>query len=328
MNNVTAEQIQQAKQLDLLTYLQSREPDNIRLVGREYRLRDHDSLTVSNGKFHWHSQGIGGSNCIDYLVKVRGYCFVEAVQSLVGANSFGVSDVTANAFTANAVPASVPPIHLTEQDKQNAKDIQNAQDTKDTKEQKPPAAQERKQRVFVLPARNVNNDGVIAYLKWRGIALRIINACIERGQLYEDARHNCVFVGFDGGGIPRYAALRGTYGDFKGEVYGSDKRFSFLLPPVNLKSPIIAVFESAVDALAHATLRPEFSGCRLSLGGVSLTALAQFLTFHGNINYIYVCTDNDETGDACAERIARLHKRIRALREKPPIGKDWADCLR
>jgi hypothetical protein len=281
MNNVTTEQIQQAKQVDLLGYLQSREPDNIHKVGSEYRLRDHDSLTISNGRFHWHSRGIGGSNAIDYLTKVRGFGFVEAVQSLVGVSVPAYSTV-----------------------------------------------QECKPRAFVLPDCNGDNERAIAYLQGRGIALPLIQDCIRRGALYEDTRHNCVFVGFDDSGTPRYAALRGTVGDFKHDVAGSDKRHNFLLPPVNTNTPIVAVFESAIDSLAHATLRSEFDGYRLSLGGVALSALVQFLTLHGEVGYVDVCTDNDEAGDACAAQIAGLKKRVRSMRCKPPRGKDWADCLR
>jgi hypothetical protein len=84
MNYVSPRQIQAAKSVPLLDFLMSTEPENIHKVGREYRLRDHDSLTVSNGKFHWHSCSIGGSNAIDYLTKVRGFSFVEAVQRIIG----------------------------------------------------------------------------------------------------------------------------------------------------------------------------------------------------------------------------------------------------
>jgi hypothetical protein len=141
-------------------------------------------------------------------------------------------------------------------------------------------------------------------------------------------RHNCVFVGFDDRCTPRCAALLGTVGDFKCDAPGSDKWFGFLLPPVNLQTPIIAVFESAIDSLAHATLRPEIGGYRLSLGGIGLAALTQFLAYHGEVEYAEVCTDNDEAGNACAAQIAGLKKRVRAMRSKPPQGKDWTDCLR
>jgi hypothetical protein len=35
---------------------------------------------------------------------------------------------------------------------------------------------------------------------------------------------NAVFVGMDTDKTPRYATVRGTRGDFKGDVTGSDKR--------------------------------------------------------------------------------------------------------
>jgi hypothetical protein len=280
MNNVTAEQIKQAKDIDILAYLLAHEPHNIKRVGREYRLKDHDSLTISNGWFHWHSRGVGGSNVIDYLTKVRGYGFVEAMRSLVGVS----------------VPACS-------------------------------AVQEGKPRTFILPACNHNNDKVIAYLRKRGIALSVIQDCIRRGSLYEDTRHNCVFVGFDEGGKPRYAALRGTYGDFKRDAAGSDKRFNFLLSTVNPHSYALAVFESPIDALSHQTLCPEFNDYRLSLGGVALAALERFLTTHSHVCQVFAGTDNDEAGEQAAARIAALPN-IDVLRLKPPKGKDWADAAR
>ena len=56
----TEEQIKTAKSIDLLTYLQTYEPDNLRRAGKEYCLAEHDSLKISNGKWFWHSRGFGG----------------------------------------------------------------------------------------------------------------------------------------------------------------------------------------------------------------------------------------------------------------------------
>ncbi len=63
----------------------------------------------------------------------------------------------------------------------------------------------------------------------------MIRGFIDAGLLYEDAEHhNCVFVGRDGGGKPRFANKRGTYDrdgpGFKGDVPGSDKTVAFRLP--------------------------------------------------------------------------------------------------
>lgn len=82
----TPEDIQQAKQLDLLTYLQIYEPDQlVKVSGDTYCTRDHDSLKISNGKWHWFSRQTGGKTALDYLVKVKGYSFMEAMEIIHGA---------------------------------------------------------------------------------------------------------------------------------------------------------------------------------------------------------------------------------------------------
>ena len=77
--------IEQARQIDLLSYLQRYEPSNLkRVAGNVYCTKDHDSLKISNGKWYWWSRGFGGFSALDYLIKVREYSFVEAVQTLTG----------------------------------------------------------------------------------------------------------------------------------------------------------------------------------------------------------------------------------------------------
>ena len=77
--------IEQARQIDLLSYLQRYEPSNLkRVAGNVYCTREHDSLKISNGKWYWWSRGIGGYSALDYLMKVRELGFVEAVQTLTG----------------------------------------------------------------------------------------------------------------------------------------------------------------------------------------------------------------------------------------------------
>ena len=83
MSSVTKEQIARAKEWDLLSYLQTYEPQEIKRSGpNEYCTRTHDSLKISNGKWCWNSQGIGGRTALDYLIKVRGVAFTDAVETL------------------------------------------------------------------------------------------------------------------------------------------------------------------------------------------------------------------------------------------------------
>ena len=284
MSGVNREQIESAKKVDILDYILKYEPDNIRRIGNAHYLKDHESFEISNGLWNWHSHGIGGKNVVDYLIKIRGFSFVDAVSHLTG------DKVTHTYVTPNTRP---PP------------------------ERNP----------FTLPPRNKDNNQVIAYLQNRGIDKQLISDCIRRGSLYESAQwHNAVFVGRDENGKARYASLRGTTGDFKRDAYGSDKRFGFLLPPKDKNSDTVATFESAVDALSHQSLCPDFDGWRLSLGSTALIALTNFLELHKNVISVLACTDNDDAGNCVAKKMAKLPI-IQTIRILPHAGKDWNDAL-
>ena len=80
--------IEQARQMDLLSYLRAYEPSNlVRVAGNVYCTREHDSLKISNGKWYWWSRGFGGVSALDYLIKVKDYGFVEAVEALTGVST-------------------------------------------------------------------------------------------------------------------------------------------------------------------------------------------------------------------------------------------------
>lgn len=85
MPYVTPEQIEQAKRMDLLTYLQTYEPQElVHFSGDVYTTRTHDSLKISNGKWCWWSRGIGGRSALDYLIKVRGMSLPKGVLQING----------------------------------------------------------------------------------------------------------------------------------------------------------------------------------------------------------------------------------------------------
>lgn len=85
MPYVSPEDILQAKQMDLLTYLQNYEPNElVRVSENTYCTREHDSLKISNGKWNWFSRGFGGKTALDYLVRVKGYSFIQAVETILG----------------------------------------------------------------------------------------------------------------------------------------------------------------------------------------------------------------------------------------------------
>ena len=98
------EQIARAREMDLLTYLQRYEPDElIHDGGGSYRTHTHDSLKISNGLWCWWSHGIGGRTALDYLTQVRGLDFTEAVGRILrGRPNFFPGTVTLPSGTCSA----------------------------------------------------------------------------------------------------------------------------------------------------------------------------------------------------------------------------------
>ena len=192
----------------------------------------------------------------------------------------------------------------------------------------------------------MNNRRVFAYLLKRGISRGVIEACVRAGILYESADyHNAVFVGKDECGTARYAFLRGTYTKgkpFKAEVSGSNKRFCFFLPPKG-ESKKLAVYEAAIETMAHLSLEKTVDKYRLSLGGISApkegetaysfkkpAALESFLARHPEIEEIELCTNNDYAGRWAAEHIEKAYqgkyRMVKNLPEKE--GCDYADLTK
>ncbi len=211
MPYIAPESIREARQVDLLTYLQNTSPEElVKVSGDTYCTREHDSLKISNGVWHWFSRGIGGRNALEYLIKVQNYSFIDAVEAVLG-----------RAAVMPSVPYTSAP---------------------------------KPEHQFQMPSLNSTTTTAKRYLLNRGIDKEIIDYCVTNRLVLETKQyHNALFAGYDENGRMRYGALRGTLGDFKGEVSGSDKHYSFLLAD-KLAAESVHLFESAIDAMSYATL--------------------------------------------------------------------------
>ena len=194
---------------------------------------------------------------------------------------------------------------------------------------------------FSLPERNESSDKVVAYLLRRGIDSEIIDYCIKNDFLYETKQyHDAAFVGYDREGTPRCVSLRAIRKNFKSEVGGSDKRYSFSIPG-KTDSTTVHLFESAIDALSYATLlkmtgREWRKDTLLSLGGVYLSlrgfrlplALRHYLSDHPGTKTLLLHLDNDEVGRGAASGIiSMLGDKYRVIDSPAPTGKDVNDYL-
>ena len=298
MPYITPEAILEAKQVDLLTYLQSTAPDElVRVSGNTYCTREHDSLKISNGMWHWFSRGIGGKNALDYLIKVQNYSFIDAVEAITGR------------------AAAMPSVSH--------------------------APQSKPEHRLLMPELNDNTTKAEQYLLRRGIDREIIDYCLSKRLMFETKDyHNVVFAGYDEAGKMRYAALRGTIGNFKGEITGSDKHYSFLLAD-RPDAENVHLFESAIDAMSYATLlkrtgRNWQKDPLLSLAGVYKTkrenvvpvALERYLANHPQTETLLLHLDSDEVGRGATEGImGGLKDKYRIIDSPAPDAKDVNEYL-
>ena len=287
--------IERAKNTDMIALLESEEGFSFKSTygEREFKCIEHNSLVINGNRrrWYWNSRQVGGNNAIDYLVKIRGMNFRDAVLHLVGDR-----EQTAYMPIRKAV-------------------------TEKVSVSKPVRFVLPEQAHFPDGRRNYSN--IIAYLnKGRGIDMNIINTLIASGQIYQGVQYNGLhIVGYNDEGMAfyrfndnrdwvdyrlqtlrasptatdtyqaeavsskyvdnillkdntkifknnlvvstgknaqgeiSYAAFRiaSTNYRFRGEVAGSDKASGFLIESEGMND-CVYVFESFIDAMSHANL--------------------------------------------------------------------------
>ena len=181
---------------------------------------------------------------------------------------------------------------------------------------------------FRLPLRNVTNANILNYLtQERKLSPSLVNFFIAAGGIYEDAaHHNVVFVGRDADGHPRYASSRGIREKFRQDAAGAEKAFGFAHRGTDKQ---LLVFEAPIDLLSFIELFPKNwqQHNYLSLGGVSVKALRQFLSERPDMERVFLCLDADKAGEDACKRLAALLPDTVSVTRIQPCMKDWNDVL-
>lgn len=294
MSSVSKEQIAAAKKVDILDYLERYEPKNLKKVGNRHILRDHDSFVISNGKWCWNSQKIGcnTATALNYLIKARGYSFVDAVRELTSGEVF----IEPNASKAKPPPERKP-FSL------------------------PPRNRDNLRVIAYLQSRGIDRQLILAAIG-RGLLYEssVFHNCVFVGR---DERGKARFAALRG---TMSGFIRDEDGSAKSYGFRLPPDFGRQGEMTN-QCHSVAVFEAPIDALSHATLCPHAKCYRLSLGGTALVALTRFLERHPEVEKIDVCTDNDEAGNLAAARIAAEFPNHGITRSLPPCGKDFNESL-
>ena len=301
MPGVTAEQIEQAKRWDLLSYLQVHEPQELKRSGpQEYRTVTHDSLVISNGKWHWCSRGFGGTTALDYLIKVHDMPFMEAVQTLC--------DGRAASFLSQPVKKPmVPP-----------------------KPFEPPEPNGDNRRVIAyLRSRGIDPEIISLCIQARILyESRKYHNCVFVGQ---DKAGTARFVCMRGtiGDFKQDVESSDKQYNFCLPSCTPSSRFIAVF-----ESPIDALSYATLRKMeTDAWDRYHY----LSLGGTSPLALLQYLKDHPEADHVYMCLDNDKAGlDGMAKIISTiyadetLNARVKMITAEPPpreYGKDYNQML-
>ena len=267
----------------------------LKRIGRYYTTREMDSIRIKDRR-SWkrYSNGTGG-DAITFLQEFEGKNFREAVDYLLDFNG------------------------------------QSRDAPRPSRPRPPPEEEERPE--FTLPPASGDNRRVFAYLRKRGIAPQVIRSFLNAGLLYEDAQyHNCVFVGRDNTGQPKFASKRGTYDkdgvSFKRDVLGSDKSVAFPIP-CDPAVPWVLVFEAPIDLMSFCTLHREVRSNAVALCGLYEGGLNTYLRDNPHLRHVVLCLDADDPGQAATEKLRAEYegRGLKVSTRTPAKGKDWNEYL-
>ena len=245
-------------------------------IGSYYSLKEHDSVRIypETNSFHRFSTGVGGSN-IDLLMQLGGMTETQAIHSLK-------DKYVGNRFD------SIPHVD------------------------QPPVSPAPEPKPFVLPEKT---DGkfsrTYAYLTaTRCLDKEIVQQCMKNGLIYEDKKHNVVFVGKDAGGEPVYATRHTTLSNsnFKRDVAGSKQDIGFM---VDNQAPRLYVTEAPIDALSLMCLHKrsgkdvKAANYMATCGTCKDAALYYRLKTNPKITEVILANDNDEAGKKADQRILK-----------------------
>ena len=304
MPYIPPEVVTRAREMDLLTYLQTYEPQKlVHFGGGTYCTREHDSLKISNGKWCWFSRGIGGYSALDYLIKVKEMPFTKAVETIMG------NLAAAPPAFAPAPKAPKEKVLLLPQVNRSATHAVEYLHRRGIDDELIDFCIQTGRLYESYPYHNVvfvgmDADGKPRYANQRGIGSDFIG----------DANGSDKHYSF---GIPAVAASDTlhmfesavdllSYGTLQ-KLDGKDWRSENLLSLAGVYKPRAKIEESSLPA-----------------------ALVRYLAEHPHIRRVVLRLDNDATGRIAAETIKTLLPRKYAVTvdiQPPPQGKDYNDCL-
>lgn len=290
---VEKEELEKARQVDLLTYMEQQEPDNlVKLSPHVHRLVEHDSVILSHGLWQQKSTGIGGRSALDYLVKIRGLSLPEAVSLVLSGSYLSVS-------------AYLPP----------QKEMETFQ--------LPPPNGENKRVCDYLTGRGIDRE-IIDFAIAQGI---LYESAIHHNAVFvgRDYGGTPAYAALRGTGNSKFRGeVTGSKKMFSFRVEGISSTLHVFEAAIDLLSYL---------SLQRIWGRDWTLDSYLSLGGIAAkatilpSALTEFLAHRGP-KTVVLHLDNDEMGRQATAKILKvLPENVTGKDSPAPAGKDINDYL-
>ena len=283
-------------------------------VGRYYSLKEHDSVRIDvarncfwrNSRFHQGYKGSAGSS-IDFYMEFAGETeYKKAMRQL--ALMYGIEGDKLPKVAYKKAPA-VKPQTTSEKEHLQHGNVQ-------------------------LPWRNSHNNDVFRYLAGRRISASVIKYFFARKMLYEDKRHNCVFVS----PLQDFACIRST-GErrFVYDCKGSNYDHCFFFKGREDASRLI-VTESVIEAMSIMTYlqvcgERYSSFAYLALAGTNkIHAMFVHLKEQPQLKEVWLCLNRDEGGEkvdkVAIEGLKEMGVQYYMKKPPDPSCNDWNDYIR
>ena len=260
----TDEQLDRAKNADIIAFLGAYNGWTFKKAGQYYQCDQHDSLLVYADRqgFVWNSRNISGGDTIDFLRKVEGKTFPEAVEAITGETA--------------PVACHPAPIYRSEAGKLVL----------------PAKAEGKYDRVFAYLAntRGISPDVISDFMKSKQIYQDTKGNCVFVGF---DEKGTAKF------GAVRTTLTERKY---RGDCKNSDKRYAFHQIGTDttrlyvFEAPIDLLSHCTMTDQAFGKTGAYKEQTRLALCGSSDVALKAFLERHPEVTTINFRLDNDEAG--------------------------------
>lgn len=269
--------LKRVKSLDLLTYYQNYEPDELVKNGwSDYSTKTHSSLHMSNGLWCYWAKNIGGKMALKFFIEVEGWKFLDAALYLKDLIDKQPPQIKTSQNAINDRPFRLP-----------EPNINNAT-----------------ARNYLMLERGIDKE-IVDYC--------IQNRYLYEAK----RDHSIIFIGYDHHHYPQYAAKRATNSSLKVDVTGSNKANCFNIINDQSKVLNVfesAIDLLSYLTLLKRQGRNYLNENYLSIGGATVLgsrieesqlpiALETFLKRNPNIQEINLYLDNDRAGKDTTKKI-------------------------